>query len=52
MFSLAIIRIPLGLVNFKLIPVSLLPMGREILSIDQGRALAIKPMFAPSGTSR
>lgn len=29
-----IIGIPLGLANFKLIPVSLFPMGREIVPID------------------
>jgi uncharacterized membrane protein YccF (DUF307 family) len=33
----SIIGIPLGLANFKLIPVSLLPMGREIVDIDQAR---------------
>jgi uncharacterized membrane protein YccF (DUF307 family) len=32
---LTIIGIPLGLANFKLIPVSLLPMGREIVDIDR-----------------
>jgi uncharacterized membrane protein YccF (DUF307 family) len=31
---LTIIGIPLGLANFKLIPVSLLPLGREIVDID------------------
>ena len=35
---LTIIGIPLGLANFKLIPVSLLPLGREIVSIEQARA--------------
>jgi uncharacterized membrane protein YccF (DUF307 family) len=30
-----IIGIPLGLANFKLIPVSLTPFGREIVAIDQ-----------------
>lgn len=30
-----IIGIPLGIANFKLIPVSLLPMGREIVRTDQ-----------------
>jgi uncharacterized membrane protein YccF (DUF307 family) len=30
---LTIIGIPLGLANFKLIPVSLLPLGREIVDI-------------------
>jgi len=32
---LTIIGIPLGLANYKLIPVSLLPLGREIVSVDQ-----------------
>ncbi len=31
---LTIIGIPLGLANFKLIPVSLLPLGREIVAIE------------------
>src|SRR3954465_2755158 len=33
-----IIGIPLGLANFKLIPVSLLPFGRDIVTIEQARA--------------
>jgi uncharacterized membrane protein YccF (DUF307 family) len=32
---LTIIGIPLGLANFKLIPVALLPLGREIVSVDE-----------------
>ncbi|QEC49411.1 YccF domain-containing protein [Baekduia soli] len=32
---LTIIGIPLGLANFKLIPVSLLPLGREIVDVDR-----------------
>ena len=32
---LTIIGIPLGLANFKLIPVSLVPLGREIVPIDE-----------------
>lgn len=32
---LTIIGIPLGLANFKLIPVALTPFGREIVDIDQ-----------------
>jgi uncharacterized membrane protein YccF (DUF307 family) len=32
---LTIIGIPLGLANFKLIPVSLTPFGREIVETDQ-----------------
>ena len=35
---LTIIGIPLGLANFKLIPVSLLPLGRQIMSVDEARA--------------
>jgi uncharacterized membrane protein YccF (DUF307 family) len=33
-----IIGIPLGLANFKLIPVSLLPLGREIVPVGDARA--------------
>jgi uncharacterized membrane protein YccF (DUF307 family) len=33
-----IIGIPLGLANFKLIPVSLLPLGRAIVSIEEAHA--------------
>jgi uncharacterized membrane protein YccF (DUF307 family) len=32
---ITIIGIPLGIANFKLIPVSLLPLGREIVRTDQ-----------------
>ena len=41
LLCLTIIGIPLGLANFKLIPVSLLPMGREIVSIEQARAQSL-----------
>src|SRR5436190_2420753 len=34
---LTIIGIPLGLANFKLIPVSLTPFGRDIVDIDDAR---------------
>src|SRR4051794_16755033 len=34
-----LIRIPLGLANFKLIPVSLTPFGRDIVDLDQARRL-------------
>ncbi len=37
---LTIIGIPLGLANFKLIPVSLLPLGREIVDVDSLDAMA------------
>ena len=34
---LTIIGVPLGLANFKLIPVSLTPLGREIVDVDEAR---------------
>jgi uncharacterized membrane protein YccF (DUF307 family) len=34
---LSIIGIPLGIANFKLIPVSLLPLGRAIVPTDDPR---------------
>ncbi len=40
---LTIIGIPLGLANFKLIPISLLPLGREIVPVHEagGRGGAV-----------
>lgn len=38
---LTIIGIPLGIANFKLIPVSLLPFGRAIVSIEEARAMGL-----------
>src|SRR3954471_487562 len=38
-----IIGIPLGLANFKLIPVSLTPFGRDIVDLDQARRLGYAP---------
>jgi uncharacterized membrane protein YccF (DUF307 family) len=35
---LTIIGIPLGLANFKLIPVSLTPFGRDIVPVEQAQA--------------
>ncbi|HEY1518454.1 MAG TPA: YccF domain-containing protein [Solirubrobacteraceae bacterium] len=37
-----IIGIPLGLANFKMIPVSLLPIGREIVSVDEARRMGLE----------
>lgn len=45
LLCLTIIGIPLGLGNFKLIPVSLLPFGRQIVSTDQARAMGIDPQI-------
>ncbi len=36
---LTIIGIPVGLANFKLIPISLWPLGREIVSVDEAQRL-------------
>jgi uncharacterized membrane protein YccF (DUF307 family) len=41
LLCLTVIGIPLGLANFKLIPVSLAPMGREIVSVEQARAMGL-----------
>ena len=38
---LTIIGIPLALANFKLIPVSLLPLGREIVGVEDARAMDV-----------
>ena len=40
---ITIIGIPLGLANFKLIPISLLPLGREIVSVEEAHALGLAP---------
>ncbi len=42
LMCLTIIGIPLGLANFKLIPVSLTPFGREIVDADEARRLGIQ----------
>jgi uncharacterized membrane protein YccF (DUF307 family) len=39
LMCVTIIGIPLGLANFKLIPVSITPLGREIVDVDQARRL-------------
>ena len=42
-FCLTVIGIPLGLASFKLIPISLLPLGREIVDDDDIRRQAAPP---------
>ena len=37
--ALTIVGIPLALANLKLIPVSLLPMGKEIVPVEVARGL-------------
>ena len=39
---LTIIGIPLGLANFKLIPVTLAPFGRDIVSIEEAHRLGLQ----------
>jgi uncharacterized membrane protein YccF (DUF307 family) len=41
LMCLTIIGIPLGLANFKLIPVSLTPFGREIVDLEQAERLGL-----------
>jgi uncharacterized membrane protein YccF (DUF307 family) len=41
-----IIGIPFGLANFKLIPVSLLPLGRDIVTIEEARRRGLRPEVA------
>ena len=42
---ITIIGIPLGLANFKLIPVSLTPFGRDIVDLEQARRLGYQPQI-------
>jgi uncharacterized membrane protein YccF (DUF307 family) len=46
LMCLTIIGIPLGLANFKLIPVSLTPFGREIVDLDQAQRWGLQPAVA------
>jgi uncharacterized membrane protein YccF (DUF307 family) len=53
LMCLTIIGIPLGLANFKLIPVSLTPFGRDIVDLDQARRLGLEGAVAlPTDPSR
>ena len=49
LMCLTIIGIPLGLANFKLIPVSLTPLGRRIVDVDQAYGDAVS---VPTDRSR
>ena len=40
LLCVTIIGIPLGIANFKLIPIALLPLGRRVVSIRDAQALA------------
>jgi uncharacterized membrane protein YccF (DUF307 family) len=49
LMCITIIGIPLGLANFKLIPVSVTPFGRAIVDVDQARALGYDGSVAVPG---
>ena len=40
---ITIIGIPLGLANFKLIPISLMPLGKAIVPVDRGADAYYRP---------
>jgi uncharacterized membrane protein YccF (DUF307 family) len=46
LLCLTIVGIPLSVANFKLIPVSLFPFGKEIVSIRQARTMGLEPTVA------
>jgi uncharacterized membrane protein YccF (DUF307 family) len=50
LMCLTIIGIPLGLANFKLIPVSLTPFGREIVSVDEAARLGLQSEVTVPGS--
>ena len=49
LMCLTIIGIPLGLANFKLIPVSLTPFGRDIIDVDQARRFGYETQIRVPG---
>lgn len=49
LLCVTIIGIPLGLANFKMIPISLLPLGREIVPTDEPFTAASFGTPAPGG---
>jgi uncharacterized membrane protein YccF (DUF307 family) len=52
LMCLTIIGLPLGLANFKLIPISLTPFGREVIDLDQARRLGYETQVTvPTGPS-
>ena len=43
LMCLTIIGIPLGVANLKMIPLALLPFGRDIVDLDQARRIGLTP---------
>jgi uncharacterized membrane protein YccF (DUF307 family) len=52
LLCVTIIGIPLGLANFKLVPVSFLPLGREIVSNEQAARLGMPVEVAVAADPR
>ena len=52
LLCLTIIGIPLGLANFKMVPVSLLPFGRDIVSVEQAEQMGLQPLVAIGDQTR
>jgi len=48
LMCITLIGIPLGLANFKLIPVSLMPFGREIVDVDEAARLGYAGQSVPT----
>jgi len=46
LLCITIIGIPFGIANFKLIPVSLLPLGRDIVTVEEARRMGMQPEVA------
>jgi uncharacterized membrane protein YccF (DUF307 family) len=46
LLCITIIGIPLGVANFKLIPVALIPLGREIVSVEEAQARGLQGRVA------
>ena len=44
LLCITLIGIPLGLANFKLIPVSLTPFGRDIVSVEEAHRMGLQPL--------
>ena len=44
LLCITLIGIPLGLANFKLIPVSLTPFGRDIVSVEEAERMGLEPV--------
>src|SRR4051812_13347293 len=48
---ITIIGIPFGIANFKLIPISLLPLGRDIVTVEEAKRMGLRPEVAVSTQS-